>query len=57
MSMSVLEVSVGYHDSLQVFQLILVLTGAASKLSMVVEVDLQQKSIALAGEGLLRQKL
>jgi hypothetical protein len=41
MSMSVLEVAVGYHDSPQVFQLILVLTGAASKLSMVVAVDLQ----------------
>jgi hypothetical protein len=39
--MLVLEVAVGYHNSLQVFQLILVLTGVASKLSMVVAVDLQ----------------
>jgi hypothetical protein len=39
--MLVVEVAVGYHDSLQVFQLILVLTGAANKLSMVVAVDLQ----------------
>jgi hypothetical protein len=39
--MLVLEVAVGYHDSLQVFQLILMLTGAASKLPMVVAVDLQ----------------
>jgi len=37
----VLEVAFGYHDSLHVFQLILVLTGAANKLSMVVAVDLQ----------------
>jgi hypothetical protein len=33
------------------------LTGAASKLAMVVAVDLQQKSSALAGEGLQQQKL
>jgi len=41
MSMLVLEVAVSYHDSLQVFQLILVLTGPANKLSMVVAVALQ----------------
>jgi hypothetical protein len=41
MSMSLLIVAVGYLNSLQVFQLILVLIGAASKLSMVVAVDLQ----------------
>jgi hypothetical protein len=41
MRMSVLEMAVGYDNSLQVFQLILVLTGAASKLAMVVAVDLQ----------------
>jgi hypothetical protein len=41
MNMLVLEVAVGYRNSLQLFQLVLVLTGAANKLWMVVAVDLQ----------------
>jgi hypothetical protein len=52
-----LQVEVGYHDSLQVFRLILVLTGVASRLVMVVAVGLQQKNSALTRNGLPRQKL